>query len=286
MIGALFCISLIVYAVMTRRKRVVVTSAFAAGLFSILLIASYPVAPSAVGGVEVSSEKTSEFYNPQNLMILFATVNGLLVVPAAVGFLRMKNSLLKIPLLAALAGSFSWIAIPDISLLVADRWVVLAGIFLSIFAGYGIVQTVKGLKLRHSTLASCSILAAFAVIGLGYAVMSYENPFPLYGAARSSTQDFGPVTMQFNSLDIEDNDKLISTIQWINQNTESNAIIVGEKHWRGFMEMQLEDGRTYRFSGNPEALAEALERQGAQVYEITFDGSSQKMFEVEDVAIR
>jgi hypothetical protein len=92
--------------------------------------------------------------------------------------------------------------------------------------------------------------------------------------------------MQFNSLDIEDNGKLTSTIQWINQNTENNAVIVGEKHWRGFMEMQLEDGRTYRFSGNPEALAEALERQGAHVYEITFDGSSQEMFEVEDVAIR
>ena len=41
--------------------------------------------------------------------------------------------------------------------------------------------------------------------------------------------------MQFNSIDVEDNDDILSTISWINKNTEKDALIVGENHWRGFM---------------------------------------------------
>lgn len=51
--------------------------------------------------------------------------------------------------------------------------------------------------------------------------------------------------MQFSSLDVKDTSKLIGTIEWINKNTEPGAIIAGEKHWRGFMELYLRDGRTY-----------------------------------------
>lgn len=286
MVGALFCITLACYAVMTRRKEVVTVSIFAAVLFSILMIASYDTSGTGAGGIEASAEKTPAFYNPQNLLALFAVVNGLLVAPAAIGFLRMKSGLLKIPLLVSLAGSFSWLAVPEISLLVADRWVILAGIFFSILAGYGILHVAKSLKPRFSIAVAGSALAAFVAIGLAYAVMPYDSPFVLYDAARSSIEDFGPVTMQFNSLDTEDNGKLLSAIEWINQNTEQDAVIVGEKHWRGFMELYLEDGRTYRFSDNPQALAEALERQGMPTYQIKFDGSSPAMFEVEDVAIR
>ncbi|MGI0049517.1 MAG: hypothetical protein ACREAW_08245 [Nitrososphaera sp.] len=285
MIGALFCISLAAYAVITRRKVVVVTSVFAAGLLSILMIVSYSLSDAGASSIELSSETTPAFYNPQNLLVLFAVVNGLLVAPAAIGFLYMKNSLLKIPLLASLAGSFSWLAFSGVSLLVADRWIILSGIFLAIFAGYGIIQVVKNLPPRfHATVAG-SVPAAFAIIGIAYATMPYDSPFVLYGATRADIQDFAPVTMQFNSLDVQDNDKMLSAIAWINQNTEQDVVIVGEKHWRGFMEVYLEDERKYRFSNNPQALAEALERRGQHVYLVRFDGSP-AMFTVEDVAIR
>jgi len=286
MVGALLCISLAAFAVMTLRRDIITISIFAAGLFFALIIASYAALDTGAGGIEVSAEKTPVFYNSQNLLILFAVVNGLLVAPAAIGFLRMKSGLLKIPLLVSLAGSFSWLAVQDISLLVADRWVILAGIFLSIFAGYGILQVVKNTRPRFSIAVAGSALTAFAAMGLAYAVMPYDNPFVLYGAARSSIEDFGPVTMQFNSLDTEDSDKLLSVIDWINRNTEQDAVIVGEKHWRGFMELHLEDGRTYRFSDNPSALALGLEMQGKPTYQIKFDGGSPAMFTVEDVAIR
>jgi hypothetical protein len=57
--------------------------------------------------------------------------------------------------------------------------------------------------------------------------------------------------MQFNSLDVNDSSKLTSAIDWINRNTETVAVIVGEKHWRGFMELYLKDERIYRFSDDP-----------------------------------
>jgi len=142
------------------------------------------------------------------------------------------------------------------------------------------LHLVRKLQASYSAIVAGSVLATFAIIGLSYAIMPYDRPFILYWLARSSNEDFGPVTMQFNSLDIQDNGKLMSEIAWINQNTEQGAVIVGEKHWRGFMEMYLQDGRTYRFSGDPQALASALGRQGAHAYLLEFDGSSPAMFEV------
>lgn len=286
MIGVLFCVSLAAYAVITRRKDVVLISIFAAGLFSILMAASYTGSDTGAGSIELSTEKTPAFYNPQNLLVLFAVVNGLLGVPAAIGFLYMKSGLLKIPLLASLAGSLSWLALSGTSLLLADRWIILSGIFLSIFAGYGILHIVRNQKPRISSAIAGCILAAFAAIGLAYAIMPYDSPFVLYGSARAEIEDFAPVTMQFNSLDIHDNDKMVSAIAWINHNTEQDAVIVGEKHWRGFMELYLEDERTYRFSNSPENLAKALAMRGEHAYLIRADSTSPAMFAIEDVAIR
>jgi hypothetical protein len=286
MVGALLCFSLIMHAVITWRRDVIAVSIFATGLFAILFMTSYSLADAGVGSIDALAEKTQAFYDPKNLIVFFAIANGLLIAPAIIGFLRMKNHLLKVPLLVSTAGSFSWLVFPNMDQFVADRWVILAGIFLSVFACYGILQIIKNFKPRISVMIASIVLAVFLAIGLAYAVMPYDSPFILYGVARYSIENFGPVTMQFNSLDIQDNDKLLSAIQWINQHTERDAVIVGEKHWRGFMELYLKDERTYRFSDDPRALGIALERQGKPVYEITFDPSSLQMFTVEDVAIR
>jgi hypothetical protein len=158
--------------------------------------------------------------------------------------------------------------------LVADRWTVLAGIFLSIFAAYGILHLAKKLRAGVATVVAGLVLVGFAVVGLGYAVMPYDSPFPLYGVARAHIEDFGPVTMQFNSLDVQDNGRMLSAISWINGNTEPDAVIVGEKHWRGFMELHLQDQREYRFSGDFEALAHALAAKiDKPVYLFKFGGS-------------
>jgi hypothetical protein len=71
--------------------------------------------------------------------------------------------------------------------------------------------------------------------------------------------------MQFNSLDVNDSSKLTSAIDWINRNTETVAVIVGEKHWRGFMELYLKDERIYRFSDDPK-IWQSLRSRGYYVY--------------------
>ncbi len=288
MIGALLCVSLAAYLIMTRRKDVGLIAILGISLFSILMVTSYqpgyPNTNTATGGT--SGINTPEFYSQGNLLVFFIVVNCLVAAPATIGFLHLQNSLLKIPLLVSLAGSFSWLVFPENSLLAADRWIVLTGILLSIFAGYGSLRLVNKLKSNFSTIVACLIIVAFAVIGLAYALMPYDSPFILYGAVRNYITYFAPVTMQFNSLDIQDNDNLLLAIAQINENTEHNAIIVGEPQWRGFMELYLKDDRIYHFSNDPLALATILEQQGHHIYLIKVEGDPQTSFRIENIQKR
>ncbi len=210
-------------------------------------------------------------------------MNCLVAAPATIGFLYMQSKLLKISLLVSLTGSFSGIAFPENNLLAADRWIVLTGVFLSIFGGYGILRLVNKLKLNLSAIVACLIILAYGGVGLAYALMPYDSPFILYGALRSYITHFAPVSMQFNSLDIQDNTNLLSAIAQINENTEYNAIIVGEPQWRGFMELYLRDDMIYHFSNDPVALATLFEQQGRQVYLVKAEGNPKTSFTIENI---
>jgi hypothetical protein len=281
-------VSLAAYLIITRRKDVASTAILAISLFSILMVASYQASYHNTNTIAswTSAINTPNFYSQGNLLVYFLVVNCLVAAPATIGFLHMQTSLLKIPLLVSLAGSFSWLVFPENNLLAADRWIVLTGIFFSVFAGYGILHLVNKLKSNLSAIVACSILAVFAVIGLAYALMPYDSPFILYGAVRNYITYFAPVTMQFNSLDIQDNDNLLLAIAEINENTEHNAIIVGEPHWRGFMELYLKDDRIYHYSNDPLILAATLEQQGYDVYLIKVEENLQTSFRIENIQKR
>ena len=284
MVGALFSVSVAVYAIVTRRRDIALTGIIAIGMFYALAVPTQSIPDiKTITTAEIlqNNNEVKEFYNPAKLLIFFVVINGLLVAAAAIGFLNMKNTLLKIPLLVCLIGSFSWLAFPENRHLLADRWIILAGIFLSVFAGYGILHLIRNLKKRF-TIAGF-ILGAFAVLGLSYAVIPHHSASALYGIIGVHAENLPPVTMQFNSIDVEDNDDLLSTIAWINKNTEQDALIVGENHWRGFMELYLEDKRTYHFSEDPQAFAETLINRGQQVYLIEFDTKSSTLFVVKDI---
>jgi hypothetical protein len=283
MIGVLLCVSLAAYLIITRRKDVALSAILSIGLFSALMVASYQNNNANTTAVGIPGNNTPKFYTQGNLLVFFLVVNCLVAAPAIIGLLRIQNSLLKIPLLVSLVGSFSWLVFPENSLLAADRWIILTGIFLSIFAGYGILHLLNNLKSTLCVLVACSILAAFTLIGLSYALMPYDSPFILYGVVQNYIRYFAPPTMQFNSLDIQDNDNLISAIVYINKNTEHNAIIVGEPHWRGFMELYLKDDRLYLFSNDPVAFATTLEQQGQPVYLIKSQGNVQTSFTIEKI---
>ena len=282
MIGILFCVSLATYTIMNRRKSVIQITALSTGLFLVLMLIGYETShtTSAISNNSISESTSYEFYNTANLGILFIVLSGLIAAPAAIGFFAMKNNMLKIPLIVSLVGSLSWLVFPHDSSLAADRWIILASIFLSVFAGYGILRLVKNLGQRFTAIVAGSILGAFAIIGLAYSLLPYDSSFILYSAASSNTGKFMPPTMQFNSLDIKDNHNLVSSIAWLNENTEQDAIIVGEKHWRGFMDLYLEDARSYKSSDYPSRTAEALSEQERHVYLISVVDGLQTDFDI------
>jgi hypothetical protein len=286
MVGALFSLSLVVYAIVTRRRDAALTGIFAIVMFYALALPTQSVPNiTTITSTEIpqNNNELREFYNPADLLIFFVVVNGLLVAAAAIGFLKMRNSLLlKIPLLICLIGSFSWLLFPENRYLLADRWIILAGIFLSVFAGYGVLHLVRNLKKR-SAIAGF-ILGAFAVLGVSYAVIPHHSASAIYGIVGVHAKNLPPVTMQFNSIDVEDNDELLSTIAWINENTEQDAVIVGESHLRGFMELYLEDNRMYHFSEDPPTFAETLSKSGHQVYLIELNGKSPALFVVKRIS--
>ena len=286
MVGALFSVSLVVYAIVTRRRDAALTGIFAIVMFYALALPTQSVPNmTTITSTEIpqNNNELREFYNPADLLIFFVVVNGLLVAAAAIGFLKVRNSLLlKIPLLICLIGSFSWLLFPENRYLLADRWIILAGIFLSVFAGYGVLHLVRNLKKR-SAIAGF-ILGAFAVLGVSYAVIPHHSASAVYGIVGVHAKNLPPVTMQFNSIDVEDNDELLSTIAWINENTEQDAVIVGESHLRGFMELYLEDNRMYHFSEDPPTFADTLSKSGHQVYLIELNGKSPALFVIKRIS--
>ena len=291
MVGALFSVSVAIYAIVTRRKDLALTGILAIGMFYAFTVPTQSIPDTqTIITAEIPQNNNNnnivnEFYNPADLLTSFIVLNGLLVAVAAVGFLKMKNSILKIPLLVCLVGSFSWLAFPDNRYLLADRWIILAGIFMSVFAGYGILHLVRNLRARFTITGF--ILGAFAVLGMAYATFPHDIASAVYDIVGVHGKNLPPVTMQFNSIEVEHNDDLLSSIAWINKNTEQDALIVGENHWRGFMEIYLEDERIYHFSENPQGFAEALSKAGHRVYLIEFDRSkSPTMFVVKDIGNR
>lgn len=259
MIGALLSLTLLIYVFIAKSKITILCALVAVSFFAAtIMLPNHDTSQGNIGSITTGSSTelvVPKFYNPTNLLILFAVINGLLIPTGIIGLKVLKNnddnnSLLKIPLLITVAASFLGIVFPDIRSLVADRWIILCGIFLSIFSAYGIIHLMQRLnlnsthKITTTTIFSC-IIGIFIIMGMAYATMPKDNPFILYGIVYHNIENFAPVTMQLNSIDPRDNAKMISAIAWINNNTEPNAIIVSQKHWRGWMEIELEEDRRW-----------------------------------------
>lgn len=253
MVGALFVASLMIYGVVVRTKHITLLSLLVAGLFVAIITSEYG---SVQHSLQILTESAAlnqldlqqELYNPKNLLILLIVVNGPLLVPAGFGFMRSDNRLLRIAIVIAAIGSFSWLIFPDRQSLAADRWIFLFGIFLSIFAGYGIVKySQTRVHPGYRTCMLSVILGLSVALGLIYEIMPYQfESFPEIMLGWS-IEPFGPATMQFNSIPVKDTSELIKTIYWINKNTPNDAMVFGEKHWRGWMEIKLQEDRSFLY---------------------------------------
>jgi hypothetical protein len=255
MLGVLFIGLLTIYTLFTKNKAFVPVTLVTASFFIIAIVPTMHVFSTTIVQAErdqrANGVQNSEgdFYNPKNLIILFGVVNGPLVPLAIIGFKSCKNALMKIPVILTTIASFSWVVFPDLQSLVADRWIFINGLFLSILAAYGIIRLLENTKrmARNKIAILFLILAIPVTMGLLYQTQPYQHPVSALNIFDNYLESFLPITMQFNSIDITHNENLVSMIAWINQNTERNAVIIGENHWRGWMELKLDKGRSFLY---------------------------------------
>lgn len=184
-------------------------------------------------------------YSQINMFLLFIKINILNLPTFIIGLRYLKSSIFYISTIVVLIGSMSWIILPNTNLLLPDRWIILSGLFISIFSFFGLISLIyKSQNLRNHMIFSI-ILSFFIITGLAYMIMPNNQPFPIYAVFREHTDFFIPASMQMNVVNIDHNQDLLTTIEWINNNTESNTTIYGDNHLKGWMKITLKGNRTY-----------------------------------------
>lgn len=263
MVGAWF---IVVYCICTIRYRErIVAIGFVVSLVSFVTLLAitggvgYSIVSSSFRSIsdeavdaQISGEpeQLNESYNQTNLFSYFIALCILLIPLAIVGYLQLKDQLLKICLIVALVGSMTWLVFPHADVLVADRWILLFGISLSVFAGYGFVRTIQILsKWQRSTnlciLTTAMIFLIFAQIGISYAMLPYNAQASIISLFETNIQDFVPKSMQFNSVRIDQSPMLQDIINWLNENTSTRSKIIGSSDWRGWFVSGLAGNRGF-----------------------------------------
>ena len=251
MIGFLLSLSLIISPFVKREKAIALIAILITVVYSISLTGSFENISSNIG-LAGNKEIINQIYSPINLIVLFLVMNGLLLPTGVMGLVKSKITIFKIPLFISLIGSFSWIVFPNTSAFLPDRWITIFSIFLSLFSGYGFVLLIenKRIAISHNKLNNyLVILIPFVFLGVVFATSPNNSYINVYGAFHEYIGKYGPLTMQYNSISIPESESLLSLIDWMNNNTPSGSIIMGSKHLRGWMELQLEN-RTFLFSDN------------------------------------
>jgi hypothetical protein len=201
---------------------------------------------------QISGEigKLNDSYNQVNLFSYFIALNILLIPLAVIGYVRLKEPLLKISLIVAFIGSMTWLMFPHARELVADRWILLFGISLSIIAGYGFIKTIQIISkwLRNTYLliaVSALIFSIFAQFGFTYALLPNDAQISVVGLFDMNIKKFAPKSMQFNSVTVEQSPIVLDVIHWVNENTSTESKIIGSSDWRGWFISGLSGNRSF-----------------------------------------
>lgn len=262
MVGAWLIVVYFIYTIPPRERTVVLSLVVASVSFIVFLIIFgdvYSIISSSIRSIadaDVTAQivgaeaPLNDGYNRTNLLSYFIALNVLLVPLAIIGYLQIKETLLKISLMVALVGSMTWLVLPSTRELVADRWILLLGVALSIFAGFGFVRTIQliSTRLRNSysyILVSVPIFLIFAQFGVVYAVLPYEAQVSIIGLFDKNIQSFAPKSMQFNSVKVAQSPQIIDIIKWINENTSEHTTVVGSGDWRGWFISGLVGNRNF-----------------------------------------
>lgn len=219
-----------------------------------------------------TNSSTSAIYNPINLIVLFLVMNAILLPSGIIGIIKLKLTIFKIPLFLSLVGSFTWIIFPNTSAFLPDRWIVIFSIFLSLFSGYGFITLIEKRHIAISKMKlSNYLIVIIPFIFLGSAFTSSPNGsyFNIYGVFQQFLSPYGPLTMQYNSISLTESRSLLSVINWVNNdtNTSSGSVIIGSKHLRGWMDLELKE-RTFLFADNNTKLLESNKNSELYLLEI------------------
>jgi len=255
MIGFLLTLVYILYSLAKRERMIailatVTTFFFAVGLFNSIDTLTNNIMFGSASNT--SKDALQQSYNSLNLGVLFLVMCGILLPTGVIGFMKSKITILKIPLIITLVGSFTWILYPGTSALLPDRWIIIFSIFLSIFSGYGFITLIesKRIAISHKKLVNyLVILIPFLFLGSVFATSPNGSYLNLYGLFHEYIHYYDPMTMQYNSISIPESKSLVSLIDWFNHNTPSESLLVGSKHLRGWMELELKN-RSFLFSDN------------------------------------
>jgi hypothetical protein len=254
MMGVLLIISSIIFSIIYKLKLLVTIS-----LLLLILFLTYFFLLDDITFVSIGSNPVDTLVNPifnknslshYDLLVLYLSLNGVLIPFFILGFLKKSNSLiLKVPTLVTIFLSFSWLIIPNYSYLVPERWTILSGFFISIFGLYGFFLIVDRLvNSKFKKLVSVLFISSFVMYGILFIVLPYGIVFTIPSMFQNHTGSTIPLSMSFNSLEIHKNQDLVKSVEWINTNTEDNSEIIGTVHWRGWFDLFLEKPRQYTFT--------------------------------------
>jgi hypothetical protein len=252
MIGFLLTSVYILYSLVKREGMIALLATVTTIIFAVGLFNSIDIITNNIMLGSAANDALQQSYNSLNLGVLFLVMCGILLPTGVIGFMKAKNVILKIPLIISLVGSFTWIIYPNTSALLPDRWIIIFSIFFSIFSGYGFVTLIesKRIAISHKKLNNyLVILIPFLFLGSVFATSPNGSYLNFYGLFHEYVHYYDPMTMQYNSISIPESESLLSLIDWMNNNTPSGSIIMGSKHIRGWMELELEN-RTFLFSDN------------------------------------
>lgn len=252
MIAFLLIISLLIYfAIKQDIKYIISLTIIIISIISFLVVVDTTKNDSLINFINhilTGNIKANENYTPLNLGILFIMMNILSLPLFIYGLKYLHELLLYIPLSMALLGSFTWIVLPYSAILLPDRWIIISGIFMSIFSSYGLIRLFSNYKDKPNYKILLPIMSFYIIIGLFYMILPYEYAFPIYGIFTEYTHFFVPSTMQFNSIDIVDNRDLSIAIDWLNNHTNPKSIIYGDSYLSGWMKMLLKDKRIFQYN--------------------------------------
>lgn len=249
MIGLLLSLSLIASSLVKRQKALALIAILVTIVFSISLATNFEDVKFNVE-LAANSDNIDLFYSPVNLIVLFLVMNAILLPAGLLGLVKSKITIFKIPFFISLIGSFTWLLFPNTSAFLPDRWITIFSIFLSLFSAYGFVLLIENKRIaisRKKLNNYLVILIPFVFLGSAFAMSPNGSYLNVYGVFHAYISHYGPLTMQYNSISLPESESLVSLIEWMNDNVSAQIILMGSKHVRGWMELEL-DNRTFLYS--------------------------------------